>query len=159
MMTINKNQKGFTLIELMIVVAIIGILAAVAIPNFLEYRNKSKIAACVASASSIRAAMANYAADSDGNSYPYETQIVDQNWQSLIDLVNANGGSLADTALKAGFIENAPSLTYTATPDPLDANMIIDYELLMLVNGVPAENMGSQLVLNSSGIFRQTTGA
>ena len=35
------NNKGFTLIELMIVIAIIGILAGIAIPNFIAYRNKS----------------------------------------------------------------------------------------------------------------------
>lgn len=41
------NQKGFTLVEIMIVVAIIGLLAAIAIPNFVTARDNARVNACI----------------------------------------------------------------------------------------------------------------
>ena len=58
-----KRQEGFTLIELMITIAIIGILSAIAIPNFLSYREKSKIARAQSELKTIQMAIMDLALD------------------------------------------------------------------------------------------------
>ena len=64
----KKNQKGFTLVELMIVVAIIGILAAIAIPQFQAYRAKAFNAAAESDLKNFKTAME--AALADNQTYP-----------------------------------------------------------------------------------------
>jgi prepilin-type N-terminal cleavage/methylation domain-containing protein len=57
---LRGNSKGFTLIELMIVIAIIGILAAIAIPNFISYRDKSFCSRAETDAGNVAATLADY---------------------------------------------------------------------------------------------------
>lgn len=66
------DHKGFTLIELMIVVAIIGILAAIAIPNFLKYQAKSKQSEAKTNLKGVFTAQISYFGENNGYGYTFD---------------------------------------------------------------------------------------
>lgn len=68
----RKGEKGFTLIELMIVVAIIGILAAIAIPQFAQYRGRGWAAATRSDSRNFYTAVQAWMTDNPGSTPPGE---------------------------------------------------------------------------------------
>lgn len=72
----NGNEKGFTLIELMIVIAIIGVLAAIAIPNFISYRAKSYCSRSETDAHNILGALSSYYSEAQRTGVPTVTELI-----------------------------------------------------------------------------------
>lgn len=119
----NHDEKGFTLIELMIVIAIIGILSAIAIPNFIAYRNKSFCSQAESDASSVAGAVADYFA------IPTHTAIADA------DIVIGLSG------------------TNTKTVTSADPNVSITITVTDGSGRCPADYQGGSVEWDGNGVF------
>ena len=99
---LNRNQKGFTLIELMIVIAIIGILAAIAIPNYIAYRDKSFCSATESDANALASALSDYFAIPANQTFNVVggqgTGVINFHGAGTITLSGTNTGSIRAVA-------------------------------------------------------------
>lgn len=127
----KQNQKGFTLIELMIVVAIIGILAAVALPAYQNYTKKAKFTEVVMGASSLKTQI--------DVCFQTEGALADCDTTGEIgfDPADLTGGEYVDTATVAA---TTAVITVTGTAD-------VDSETYILT---PTVN-GNMLTWEASG--------
>jgi prepilin-type N-terminal cleavage/methylation domain-containing protein len=115
MQKINKNRGGFTLVEIMIVVAIIALLAAIAVPNFLRARKRSQATRILEDLRLIDAAIDQYAID---NSKPGGANVAWTDIQNYLKtgtvVYNSGGSDLLSNAYIGYSVDSLPKLSSTS---------------------------------------------
>ncbi|MBF0606595.1 MAG: type II secretion system protein [Magnetococcales bacterium] len=113
-LTGNRDERGFTLVELLIVIAIIGILTSIAVPAFLGQREKSKLRALEAGAKGAVADLQGYL-DSYIAGDPYIVLTSSAGSQGCFEAVNATATGKTCQAI----FNQASTSTYTSYPSGL----------------------------------------
>jgi len=149
----KQAQAGFTLIELMIVVAIIGILAAVAIPAYSDYTAKAKLANAISAGDSLKTAVALCAQEAGGvltecdagtNGIPANTDFKKTKEVLTVSVTDGEitlnlGTGIASTA-DSKYIKFAPRLTAGDSTMKWDAS-----------TNIPAGPLASAITKNNAG--------
>jgi type IV pilus assembly protein PilA len=138
MKTLRSHQRGFSLIELLIVVAVIGIIAAIAVPWLLAAKQSAKSASAVATLRLINQCEASYRATY--GSYGDLTALGSTNF-------------LQDPDIAAGVKQD---YQFTVTPDPTDPSM--DYQAEAVPLTAPT-SLWYYYFVDATGVIRRNQGA
>lgn len=118
----KRNQQGFTLIELMIVVAIIGILAAIALPAYQNYTTRAQVSEVILAASAARTEISEFVASEGG--LPPAAYVVQDQVSNFVASLAWDG---ADVTATSRNLNNAVAGTIVLRPT-VNANGQVDWQ-------------------------------